>query len=278
MPVSSSPAALGIQKNWITEHALISLHVWLLHNRFKVDYNVKGEFNGRRMQEELFARLWEDTTLRIRNAGIAEISVNKQLENVQKVTFDDMFSYDAAIKEVEDEDMELSAALWKGVFREDEGADTEAVLRLADYVRRELINIMLQPAEDVYRGWITWGPCVGETEEDRLQRQQRMLQGEWREALHPDGRVYFYHTSTHETRWEPPQEGLYPRRRHALLKYLQDNGLQTDQQGRLISAGAGKAGGEGAAGQGADKLTEGNGKEEEEAKVEEKQAAAGSKQ
>lgn len=37
------------------------------------------------LQEQLFERLWEDTTLRIRNAGIAEISVNKQLENVQKV-------------------------------------------------------------------------------------------------------------------------------------------------------------------------------------------------
>lgn len=29
---------------------------------------------------------------------IAEISVNKQLETVQKITFDDFFSYDAAIK------------------------------------------------------------------------------------------------------------------------------------------------------------------------------------
>lgn len=90
--------ALGIQRNWITEQALISLHVWLLHNRFKVEYNCEGLYNGRRMQEQIFERLWEDTTMRIRNAGIAEISVNKQLENVQKITFDDFFGYDAAIK------------------------------------------------------------------------------------------------------------------------------------------------------------------------------------
>jgi len=57
---------------------------------------------------------------------IAEISVNKQLENVQKITFDDMFSYDAAIKADAaaegdgsgadagvSSNMELSAALWK---------------------------------------------------------------------------------------------------------------------------------------------------------------------
>ena len=36
----------------------------------QVDYNVAGEFNGRRMQEQLFERLWEDTVLRIRNMGV----------------------------------------------------------------------------------------------------------------------------------------------------------------------------------------------------------------
>lgn len=64
--------ALGIPKTWITEHALLSLHMWLLHNRFKVDYNVPGDFNGRRMQEQLFERFWEDTVLRIRNAGVSD--------------------------------------------------------------------------------------------------------------------------------------------------------------------------------------------------------------
>lgn len=71
------------------------------------------------------------------------------------------------------------------------------------------------------RGWITWGPCVGETKEGRLARQRRMLEGEWRESLHPDGRVFFYHTTTHERRWEPPAEGLYARRRYALVQYFE---------------------------------------------------------
>jgi cytochrome b pre-mRNA-processing protein 3 len=58
-----------------------------------VDYAVSGDFSGRRMQEQVFERLWEDTTHRIRNAGVAEVSVNKQLELVQKGTFDDMFGW-----------------------------------------------------------------------------------------------------------------------------------------------------------------------------------------
>lgn len=64
--------SLGLPRSWITEHSLLALHVWLFHNRFKVDYNVPGDFNGRRMQEQLFERFWEDTSYRIRNAGIAE--------------------------------------------------------------------------------------------------------------------------------------------------------------------------------------------------------------
>ncbi|RYE98889.1 MAG: hypothetical protein EOO41_01835 [Methanobacteriota archaeon] len=46
---------------------------------------------------------------------IAEISVNKQLENVQKATFDDMFGYDAAVKSMDEDNMELAAAVWKYV-------------------------------------------------------------------------------------------------------------------------------------------------------------------
>ncbi len=214
-------ASLGLPRNWITEHSLVALHVWMFHCRFKVDYNVPGEFNGRRMQEQLFERLWEDTTLRIRNAGIAEVSVNKQLENVQKLTFDDMFSYDAAMKVEGDDGMEFAAAVWKGVFREEEGADTEAVLQLADYARREVFSVLLQPREDVYRGWISWGPAVGEAARDRLARQRAMLEGEWRDALAQDGRLYFYHTSTQERSWTPPPAGLYPRRRVAVLKWAE---------------------------------------------------------
>jgi hypothetical protein len=216
--------SLRLPRTWITEHSLIALHVWILHNRAKLDYNVSPvEFCGRRMQEEMFERLWEDTILRIRNAGVAEVSVNKQLENVQKITFDDMFGYDAALRTSDrDDGLELSAAVWRGVFREDEAADTEAVLRLADYVRREVEGVVLAPREDVYRGWLTWGPVVGETPESRAARQRAMLEGEWREALHPDGRLYFYHTSTHETRWEPPMDGFYPRRRFAIQRYIQN--------------------------------------------------------
>jgi len=217
--------ALRLPRTWMSEHSMVALHVWIVNQRFKVDYNVRGwDFNGRRMQEEVFSRLWEDTTLRVRNAGVTEISVNKQLEGVQKVTFDDFRGYDEALRTLEvDDGMELAAAVWKGVFREDAGADTEAVLRLSDYIQRETVSILQQPREDVYRGWITWGNVEGETKEQRLGRQRRMLEGEWRDALSPTGRLYFYHTTTHERRWDPPEAGFYPRRRFSLQRYVEAN-------------------------------------------------------
>jgi hypothetical protein len=45
-------------------------------------------------QEETFERFWEDCVLKVRNVGIPEMRVNKQLENIQKVAFRDMISYD----------------------------------------------------------------------------------------------------------------------------------------------------------------------------------------
>jgi hypothetical protein len=78
---------------------------------------------------------------------------------------------------------------------------------------------------------------VGESPEARIERQRRMFEGEWREALHQDGRVYFYHTSTHETRWDAPPEGLYERRRVALMKHLEEN---PDQDPAKIAAGSSK--------------------------------------
>lgn len=211
---------LNLTHDFTTEHALMTLHIWMLHCRFKVDYDGSGLFCGRRMQEQTFERFWEDCTLKIRNVGVPEMRMNKQLENMQKVAFRDMQSYDSAIIVDDDDDMELSAALWNNVFKGDPDVETDKVLMLADYTRREVFNLLQIPAEDFYHGWISWGPVVGETEEDRLARQRSLFEGEWREGIHVDGRMYFYHTTTREKQWEVPDD-LYPRRKYALTKHLE---------------------------------------------------------
>jgi hypothetical protein len=210
---------LGLRRTFMTEHALLVLHTWLVHKRFTLDRQGRGELDGRRADEELFGRLWSDTERRIRNAGVT-MSVNKQLALVQKASFVDMFEYDLGLKQ-EDDNLELAAALFRGVFRADDNANVEDVILLADWVRREVANVLTQPAEDVYHGWITWSPVLGETRAERLARQKALFQGEWREAFFVDGAMYWYNTRTSAVSRDPlPPDGLYRRRRFALAHYL----------------------------------------------------------
>lgn len=87
-------AALNIRRTFMTEQAMLNLHVWLLHKRHMLDFFAPGAYNGRLADKLLFECFWDDTTHRIRSAGVQEMSVNKQLEMVQKAAFLDMFEYD----------------------------------------------------------------------------------------------------------------------------------------------------------------------------------------
>ena len=42
--------ALNLPRDFSTELALMTLHLWVLHNRFKVDYDGSGIYSGRRLQ------------------------------------------------------------------------------------------------------------------------------------------------------------------------------------------------------------------------------------
>jgi hypothetical protein len=42
--------ALNLPRDFSTEIALMTLHLWVLHNRFKVDYELPGIYCGRRLQ------------------------------------------------------------------------------------------------------------------------------------------------------------------------------------------------------------------------------------
>lgn len=224
---------MNLERTFITEHSLLTLHVWLLHKRFMMDFHEPGLFCGRVADRELFQAFWDDTINRIRNVGVTELSVNKQLENIQKASFVDMLEYDAAIRS-DDDNMELSAALFKGVFQGDEAARVEDVIALADWTRNELLSIVTQPAEDVYRGWITWSPALGESRDERLARQRRLFEGEWREEVQVDGKLTFWHTGTREVRPgdDVPVEGLTDRRNFALASHLQ----QLAEAGRIDRA------------------------------------------
>ncbi len=77
----------------------------------------------------------------------------------------------------DDDNMALTEALWKNVFKGDPVADPTHVSLLAEYTRREVFNIMLVPREDFYHGWIPWGPAPGETAEGTCVRRRGWREG-----------------------------------------------------------------------------------------------------
>jgi hypothetical protein len=216
--------------------------MWIVHRRHMLDFWAPGEWSGRRADKELFEVFWDDTLRRIRGAGVVELSVNKQLELVQKATFMDMFELDAAIAVTDDDNHALAGALYRGLFQSRDDVDPAHALALADWVRGEVWNVMTQPKEDVYRGWITWSPPLGEARGDRLARQRRLFEGEWRDAVWIDGRVYFWHTvrgtRTTDLAAVPPAE-LTPNRRWALVTHmrrLRDKGTLPPAYARELEA------------------------------------------
>ena len=91
----------SLEDDFIHRHALINLHVWMVHNRLRSGgKNVDSE--GKVMQEQLYDRFWENTTERIRALGVPELTVNKHLKETQSLSFGSAMSFDINMRESKD--------------------------------------------------------------------------------------------------------------------------------------------------------------------------------
>lgn len=106
---------------------------------------------GKVVQENLFYVLWENTQRRIRRTKlIPEISVNKNLQEVQKYSIGACVNYDYAMQFYTTDQRKarehLEAAIWRNVFKSDPLCDEESVLLLTQYVFDQLNH--LYPQQD----------------------------------------------------------------------------------------------------------------------------------
>ena len=115
-----------ISRDFRNRHALLTMHIWFLHKRLisdKID-----EETALSIQEEMFNILWEDTTCRIRQAGVKEMLVNKNLLQVQQYTFLHLTNYDHIYTELLDKPAErlkeLRKLVWQHIFVRDEDVKT----------------------------------------------------------------------------------------------------------------------------------------------------------
>ena len=202
---------------------------------------MSGTSEDKQLQEALFDRLWEDTLSRIRGQGLAELTVNSHLKNVQKYTLAAMMGFDHSqtFEESTEEETEakrldeLGGELWRKVFMRNDKLPVDHVLRLAKYVRRERGMVMELDDELWREGRIPWGKVPGwknvvsddgeayldhETYEEALARQKAEIERSggvflddvdlpegWNLALTDAGKVYYWNQETRETRWEKPR-------------------------------------------------------------------------
>ncbi|CAB9516867.1 Ubiquinol-cytochrome C chaperone [Seminavis robusta] len=83
-----------IPRDFRSRHAMVTMHIWFLHKRLVASTGGMDPDWAMLIQDELFRILWNDTLCRIRQQGVYEMSVEKNLQKVQKYTFLHLFHYD----------------------------------------------------------------------------------------------------------------------------------------------------------------------------------------
>ena len=85
----------NVSREFRSRQQMIMVHVWMIHRRLITEGS-----RGTTLQECMFDELWDDTSIRIRNAGIHEMMVNKRLKDVQSYSFRACMELDAAMAHV----------------------------------------------------------------------------------------------------------------------------------------------------------------------------------
>mmetsp|Transcript_14812 Transcript_14812/g.59317 ORF Transcript_14812/g.59317 Transcript_14812/m.59317 type:complete len:244 (-) Transcript_14812:107-838(-) len=142
-------------------HTLIMTHVWMVHRRLHAFAPGKPLRDAKLLQEVLFDELWEDTTRRIRAIdGVAEISVDKHLRDVQRYSFAAAVEYDRALlEENADERLDkLAAAVWRHVYlaSDEDQMTVSHCEHVARYLQSQLAMLAELPEGDVVEAKFKW--------------------------------------------------------------------------------------------------------------------------
>jgi len=186
---------LGLEDSFYFNHSIIILHVWMLHRRLR---SIENKDLQRDLQEQLFDRVWEDTTKRIRSIGVQELSVNKYVRDAQEFSFGAAWAYDQGL-DADDEDA-LPGALFRNVFRSGDDIDDNKVISLSEYVYGQVEHLDSISDNDIISGNISWLPMPGIDKNKNNDAEN----AKWREALSEDGRKYWWHIETRESTWRDP--------------------------------------------------------------------------
>ena len=214
-----------------SKQTLLMIHIWLIHRRLLQEGSA-----GNTLQECMFDELWDDTSIRIRNAGIAEISVNKRLSEVQGYSFRTCMELDHCMTlPSEDEKLEeMAGVMWRSAFLRNNDIMPDHVLEMASHVKKEHNSLLEVPSKAVMEGRVEFGSVkdlwggeksmpskkmVGgryvsdlsatSNDTDEVEHEEEAGEDEredvWLTNLTAQGKPYYYNKRTRETRWSLPE-------------------------------------------------------------------------
>lgn len=207
-----------IPRDFRNRHALLTMHIWLLHKRLISDKF--DEDSALMIQEELFNILWEDTMCRIRKEGVNELLVNKNLLQVQQYTFLHLTNYDHIYTELLDKPAErlkeLRKLVWQHIFVRDEAVKsrTDHLDRIAWYIEANYQNIIMEWPDDYYRsGRVAWVnlPDFDDLKDEKGTAMpvnplhpEDILPEPWLKSITLKGIEYYWNPVTMESSWDRP--------------------------------------------------------------------------
>ena len=144
-------AAYGVPDTTAGRFDMIVLHVHLVVRR------LVGEGGEKRTAgQELCERFFSDMDANLRELGVGDLAVPRQMRGLAEAYYGRAKSYDAALRETGE--AALAAALARNVFGKQEPVSAAAE-RLARYVRLLQKKLLSQPEASIARGEIAFpGP------------------------------------------------------------------------------------------------------------------------
>lgn len=193
--------ALGLPRSFRAQQALLMVHVWMVHRRLALESEA-----GKIMQELLFDRLWEETVVRMRYQDISELTVNKNLAQVQQICFNSCIAYDKGLKHGPNV---LQTAVAQHLLENETPEGLRIASIMAEYMKRELKKLEKVDGKYIMVGTIPWSALPEtnvntnfENDDDVVLIGQRF--GNWRSALDNRGKLYYWNMTTRYSVWRQP--------------------------------------------------------------------------
>lgn len=194
-----------------TEHQLILVHIWIMHNRLLLEGRP-----GQKLNHEIFHNLWGNTERRMRLGApeLPEISFSKNSTDIQKMSFGAMVSYDLGLKIETDNDHDLASALFRNLWQhQDNTANEKEVYAMARWMRKEVQRTKREWTFDqILRNEFKFTLPRGfgpETRQDRWESERLGLTGQYKCELDIRGRPYWWDVNTRETYWQRPDASKF---------------------------------------------------------------------